>query len=547
MFAGAPSILGQTTIDFEQFGGPSFFTGVQPPLTVGNATFSGGQLLRGTSNLPANQSTIYGTAVFCGGCLPTITIDFAQGVSNFSAFVMNGQTFAVTYTVGDDTGGTQTLTLFANFQSGAGTFTLPSTNIRRVTIRGSVADWDFFVDNIRFFGSELELRAGTGSGPTVPNTETASVTDIVSIARFPLGSVFFIQLVQNQSAEKVPVQSSYSLESASINPSITGPTLFPNNVVIPLGSTGSSNINFFQAVHLGEVFLNITPDDDSIQPVKVRIRINQPERLGNSSNQLDTVLVDLGNRRGIPPHMLKGQVRRESNFNPTAYRYEPLSVDLAYISSGQNLRTTNPYALYRLATRDGLAQGSDIVADDISPRSIYSIERNGTVRQINNADQFVSALEIYQHNDANQNWSRVSPSRARAVQDNSDILNFTAQTPLAASFGLLQILYSTADRPMRWGGINGARNPSFLFDTEDNLAAGGGSLELGSGYLRRVFSTANPTINSGNPVFTSRAAFEQAFERAFNVYNSGRTEGTYGPSVLNFSRGFSPVASTGIF
>ncbi len=138
------------TIDFEQFSGPSVFTGIQPPLTAGIATFSGGQILSATSFLPANPTKVYGTAVFCPGCLPTITIDFSQPVSNFSVFVANGQTFTVVYTVQDDQGGTKTLVLLANFNSGAGTFTLPSTNIRRVTVTSSAADWDFFIDNIRF-------------------------------------------------------------------------------------------------------------------------------------------------------------------------------------------------------------------------------------------------------------------------------------------------------------------------------------------------------------------------------------------------------------
>jgi len=146
----------QTTVDFEQFGGPCCFTEIQPPLTVGIATFSGGQLLRGTNALPANQTTVYGTAnPYCVGCLPAIHIAFAQPVSNFSVRVMNGNTVTVTYTVSDDQGGSRTLTLVANFLSGAGRITLPSTNIRSVDIAGGPApsgccSWDFFIDDVNF-------------------------------------------------------------------------------------------------------------------------------------------------------------------------------------------------------------------------------------------------------------------------------------------------------------------------------------------------------------------------------------------------------------
>jgi hypothetical protein len=139
-------------IDFEQFTGPCCFTGIQPPLTVGIATVSGGEILGGTSFLPVDQSTVYGTASFCPGCLPSIAIAFAKAVSNFSVFVINGNTVTVTYIVKDDQGGLQTITLAPNFESGAGTVSLPEKNVLLVLITsGSAAGgWDFFIDNVQF-------------------------------------------------------------------------------------------------------------------------------------------------------------------------------------------------------------------------------------------------------------------------------------------------------------------------------------------------------------------------------------------------------------
>jgi hypothetical protein len=140
-------------IDFEQFTDvPSTFTSAQPPLTVGIATFSGGQLLNLATNLPVNPTVVYGTASFCSGCAPTITIDFTQGVSDFSMFLMNGQPFTVTYVVQNDQGGTQTHTLVSTAQSGAVTVSLPQTGITHVEIRptGEPPSWDFLIDNIEF-------------------------------------------------------------------------------------------------------------------------------------------------------------------------------------------------------------------------------------------------------------------------------------------------------------------------------------------------------------------------------------------------------------
>jgi hypothetical protein len=144
-----------TIVDFEQFSGPSVFssTDPHPPLTVGIATFSGGQILRETSALPADQSSVYGTAPDCRDCQSTLTITFARPVKDFSTLVLNGLAEVVSYTVLSDSGETQTKTLSPNFESGADTFSLTAVGITSVAIRPSEPDptfWDFFIDDVRF-------------------------------------------------------------------------------------------------------------------------------------------------------------------------------------------------------------------------------------------------------------------------------------------------------------------------------------------------------------------------------------------------------------
>lgn len=141
-------------IDFEQFTGPSVFNGIDPPLTVGVATFSGGQVLNAATFLPADPTVVYGTAFFCPGCLPTLTIDFSVPVSDFSMLVLNGQTFVVTYFLQDDQGGTDSVTLDANFNGGAGVVSLPSSGIQQVTLTSSTGSWDFLIDEVRFTPEE---------------------------------------------------------------------------------------------------------------------------------------------------------------------------------------------------------------------------------------------------------------------------------------------------------------------------------------------------------------------------------------------------------
>jgi hypothetical protein len=133
------------------------------------------------------------------------------------------------------------------------------------------------------------------------------------------------------------------------------------------------------------------------------------------------------------------------------------------------------------------------------------------------------------------------------VAANPALLNFTAQTPIASSWGFLQILYTTAIAPMNFQGIGGSRNPSFLFDTADHLSNNGGSLEPASGYLRRIFSQANPGIDQQNPDLANPAAFTNAFRGAFNYYNHNSTTGAYGAAVINFSSSYAPVPAGQIF
>ena len=139
-----------TTIDFEQFSGPPIFTpDPHPPLTVGIATFSGGQILRNTVGLPINASSVYGTVTGCGNCQSTIAIAFARPIKDFSVLVMNGEGAEVSYTAVSSTGETQTKTLAPHFESGADI----SLWTRRASLRS-------------LYGRRCRRRSGTSSSTT---------------------------------------------------------------------------------------------------------------------------------------------------------------------------------------------------------------------------------------------------------------------------------------------------------------------------------------------------------------------------------------------
>jgi hypothetical protein len=98
-----------------------------------------------------------------------------------------------------------------------------------------------------------------------------------------------------------------------------------------------------------------------------------------------------------------------------------------------------------------------------------------------------TAQTIFRCNDATQpgrqNWTKNAGKKgpARVKQLLAD--QFTAQTTLAASYGLLQMMYGLAIEKS-WKTSDGRQNPSLLFDAVGGAAHGEGSLIAGSAVVR---------------------------------------------------------------
>ncbi|MDQ2842837.1 MAG: hypothetical protein M3Y72_17720 [Acidobacteriota bacterium] len=138
-----------TTIDFEAQGAsaPSSFNGkTNSPLTIGIATFTGGELLRNSAN-SADKTAVYATTNLAGGrYADPLTILFAQPVSNFSVVLTNE--IPDVYTVADNVGGSSSLSPNANT---AQTFSLTDAGITGVTIASaSMVEWNYAIDNVTF-------------------------------------------------------------------------------------------------------------------------------------------------------------------------------------------------------------------------------------------------------------------------------------------------------------------------------------------------------------------------------------------------------------
>ena len=143
-----------TVIDFEAqaVGRGGNLTGIpDSPLTIGIATFTGGELLNAEVGLNADQTGVYATeGLFGSGETNPLVIQFAVPVSSFSIFIANGDDIR-SYTVSDNLGDSVTMSLSSAGGLGAGTFSFAGSGLTTVNITSANADaWDFAIDNVTF-------------------------------------------------------------------------------------------------------------------------------------------------------------------------------------------------------------------------------------------------------------------------------------------------------------------------------------------------------------------------------------------------------------
>jgi hypothetical protein len=154
-----------TVIDFEtqaaNTGGN--LTGIpDSPLTLGIATFTGGELRDGEIGLNADQTGVYASeGLFGSGETDPLVITFASLVSDFSVFVANGDDVQ-SYTVSDNLGDSVTMPLASAGGLGAATFSLPGNGVTSVDITSANANaWDFAIDNVTFTAASSTPEPGS--------------------------------------------------------------------------------------------------------------------------------------------------------------------------------------------------------------------------------------------------------------------------------------------------------------------------------------------------------------------------------------------------
>ncbi|HEY2090772.1 MAG TPA: hypothetical protein VGJ81_02700 [Thermoanaerobaculia bacterium] len=423
--------------------------------------------------------------------------------------------------------------------SGPTTVTVPADGIRYMTVY--YGGQPFAIDDFSFDDGPAYDYTVTGQildGSPQETKHLAAETTVY--AQVPLGLELKLALLNNGS----PAPAQFVLAPAVLD-GLATPTLYPTNAVLEYDRDTTATTKTFRAVHIGTQTLYVNPGLQT-PVVKVTVGVFDPGSLGDNGNvDYDSMIVTWGNRRGIPPHVLKGLILQETGkLNPLEYRYEPLTgggVGDYYIHQKV---ASEPYRHYRLATDSGLAKGDSLfdfnagdkylVDDDVSPRKVFVLPRAQDGAEISIRpmdacpDLCVSAREIFENNDktsagTSQNWSAKKNAGSTNWWDaqHLSMLEFTAQTPLAASYGLMQIMYPTAVETYNWAIATQQQNPSYLFDTPENVKTGGGSLAPGTMKFYDAYDDARDNDWIHDPNFADSDDYKDLMIAAMNWYNHG--------------------------
>jgi hypothetical protein len=392
----------------------------------------------------------------------------------------------------------------------------------------------------------LRVRAARWQGDEFGAFEPASGASLTATARVPLGAEVIFQAIDQ---DGVAVPAAFSFGPATLAPGVESRALFPGIALHRFTSAVSEELHV-QAVHLGIVTVTVTPSDPEIAGGTIAIEVSAPERFGAAVSGFDSDIVKTAHRTGVPAHFIRGHVSKESGGNRMAYRYEPIGPtfgDLEYISRGETMRAQPPFEDYRLefvadtASQIPFLQGEKTNIADINPRASLRINcaANGTGGNPigTDIDHITNPLawEIFRCNDAQQNWTRKAGKKATDRKKKLQNDPFTAQTTLAASYGLMQMMFGLAVE-MDWRADDQTQNPSKLFDPPGAVDRGEGSLLAGS---RHVGNLLRRLLRRSGAQLSNRNQFHLYSIAAWDRYNPG--EEGYGFDIAGRVTGLQPV------
>lgn len=525
------------------------------------AAFTGSE----THKFCISVDTVEGAKIKCGESPPSILVDFEYSSTTCTVVSFPGEPMEYEFTTTDQIGFLSALNPtpcpqnFILYDVGAGT---------RVCLSGSTG-----IDSLRVgLLSELNLtsQSYTSESKDIFQAGTLDIT-------IPLGTVSRLEIVA-PSLGPQPIE--VEIETSVVADSPADGSIYPQDVVVEINEDvldeEFEEEKFILAAHLGVSELEI--DADGVI-YKVNVTVEEPSRLGEEANAFDDRFITIANKLGVSPILLKSIAFRESIklndqgdlvFDPTAYRYEPFW-DQSNVSFNPNIMLRRPYRSYRLLTPNDYDETGVLIDDSFGSllqlkdkdlrNEFYIYDSSGNSRVLNSLDEFVSAYQLIEANDegekngrpkvsnaSQQNWLKET-SAQRRLNFRPEDFDFVAQTNISASYGIMQVLYTTAAEPYLWTGANLGQkcvssaetcDPFFLFDTSDNIEIGQGSVGLAGRIV------ANGFLETGSPEIASVEELALRYIASLADYNE---DPSYGNQVftMNVNRSLPVPQATSIF
>ena len=267
-------------------------------------------------------------------------------------------------------------------------------------------------------------------------------------------------------------------------------SLYPDRIALLFDQDEQKSSQRFITVHMGAQKLRITPLG---MPAVTVVLHSFGVKIGTGQNSYDKLINVRAHKIGLPPQYIKGEILQEASLNADgslneeSYRYEPRTNDIDLIqpklvtSDGILKFDTRPkkfnvenirYNNYLFRHSDRLSKSEEL----INKRSLYEVkfDKNNINIPINYETTIkpneYTPLYISDIASANtdENWN-LSTSNINGSK------NKVAQTIISGSYGLWQILYTTAvgEAGFIEDGSRQGKDPLLLFDPKINLQYGG--------------------------------------------------------------------------
>jgi hypothetical protein len=274
---------------------------------------------------------------------------------------------------------------------------------------------------------------------------------------------------------------------------------------------------------------------------------------------LDEWIIKYAGEYGIFPQIIKAQIQCESNFKP-AYRWEPFkdaeehrkgnfkgsryNITLDPRSEGnppipwedhKNARPIYPHGEY-MTIWDRFYNNSTWLNPSASSDTYNGKRPNGEyIWSIDDADgwenQFIEAMS-----DITNSVNDARTLANKWLHDKYSKIDQTAQTRIVASYGFLQMLYTSAVyfRNYHKDLMNGtcyAHLPEYLNETENNF-------NYAVPYLASILSNVIKDLSDKDGNWP--LGYEATIKIALNSYNGRKDRNSYGKNVLNLRNIYYP-------